>query len=79
MKLRPFDPLKAEPRQTNPGFGGQNVLPIRPPSADSRAEQLMPYEKAAKAIYVRANGLPAYRKATGQLRNLSDDGEGEVK
>ncbi len=29
----------------------------------------MPYETAAKAIFVKANGLPAYYKATGVLRN----------
>jgi hypothetical protein len=33
-----------------------------------RAENLMPYEAAAKAIFVKANGLPAYHKATGTFR-----------
>jgi hypothetical protein len=30
-------------------------------------ENLMPYEAAAKAIFVKANGLPAYYKATGTI------------
>jgi hypothetical protein len=33
--------------------------------AIDRVRELMPYEAAAKAIYVRANGLRAYRSATG--------------
>jgi hypothetical protein len=31
------------------------------------AEHLMPYATAAKAIFVKANGLPAYYKATGTV------------
>lgn len=31
-------------------------------------ETLMPYESAAKKIFVKANGLPAYYKATGAFR-----------
>lgn len=31
-------------------------------------EQLMPFGKAAKAIFVKANGLPAYYKSAGALR-----------
>lgn len=31
------------------------------------AEDLMPYEAAAKAIFVKANGLSAYYKATGTV------------
>lgn len=30
-------------------------------------KQLMPYETVAKAIFVKANGLPAYNKATGAV------------
>lgn len=75
MKLKQTDPVSSEPVQASFGFGGQNVMPIRTPSPDSQAEQLMPYEKAAKAIYVRANGLPAYRRATGHIHRISDDGD----
>lgn len=83
MKMRPIDLLKPEPRPTNLGVGehvgGRNVLPIRSPSPDSRTEQLMPYEKAAKAIYVRANGLPAYHRAMGNTRGIGDGGESNKK
>jgi hypothetical protein len=79
MKLKPVNQVNSGPVQASFGFGGQNVMPIRTPSLDSRAEQLMPYEKAAKAIYVRANGLPAYRRATGRIHRFSDGGESETK
>ncbi|MBI4996083.1 MAG: hypothetical protein HZC22_04135 [Rhodocyclales bacterium] len=79
MELKPIAPASPEPVQESFSFGGPNVMPIRAPSPDSRAEQLMPYEKAAKAIYVRANGLPAYHRATGHLHRFSDGGDGEVK
>jgi hypothetical protein len=79
MKLRPFDLVKSAPTQASPEFVGQNVLPIRTPSSDNRTEQLMPYEKVAKAIYVRANGLPAYRRATGHIHRIGDGGESETK
>ncbi len=77
MKLRPTKAPSSDPVQATLGFGGQNALPIAGPSSDSRAETLMPYEKAAKAIYVRANGLPAYRRATGHIRRCADTGECE--
>jgi hypothetical protein len=32
-------------------------------------DELMPYEAVAKAIFVKANGLPAYRKATRIIRH----------
>jgi hypothetical protein len=32
-------------------------------------EPLMPYGKAVKAIFVKANGLPAYQKAYGLLQH----------
>jgi hypothetical protein len=79
MKFKPVDPVNSAPVQASFGFGAQNVTPIRNPSSDSRSEQLMPYEKAAKAIYVRANGLPAYRRVTGHIHRFSDGGEGETK
>ncbi len=31
---------------------------------------LMPYEAAAKAIFIRANGGPAYYKATGTHKRI---------
>lgn len=79
MKMKPLELVKTEPAQANFGFDGQNVTPIRNPSSDSRSDQLMPYEKVAKSIYVRANGLPAYRRVTGHIHRFSDGGESETK
>jgi hypothetical protein len=39
---------------------------------DDSTEVLMPLEAAAKAILVKANGLPAYRKATGRNPKRND-------
>lgn len=47
---------------------GTMILSAIPWRLGTAAEQLMPFEKAAKAIFVKANGLPAYRKAFGVLR-----------
>jgi len=33
------------------------------PTTAADAAKLMPYEKVAKAIFVKANGLPAYHRA----------------
>ena len=33
------------------------------PATGADAAMLMPYEKVAKAIFVKANGLPAYTRA----------------
>lgn len=38
----------------------------QPSPADE--EQFLPFGKAAKAIFVKANGLPAYYKSTGSFR-----------
>lgn len=35
-------------------------------------EELMPYEAAAKAIFIRANGAAAYYKATGIVPAAND-------
>jgi hypothetical protein len=77
MKLRPASSQNPDPVLATSGLSGQDALPIAGPSPDSRAEDLMPYEKAAKAIYVRANGLPAYRRATGHICRSADTGESE--
>lgn len=79
MKMKPLELVKSEPAQANLGSGRQNVTPIRNPPSDNRSDQLMPYEKVAKTIYVRANGLPAYHRATGHIRRFSDGGESETK
>jgi hypothetical protein len=77
MKADPPEVTNSDPVQATLGFSAQDALPIPDPSSDSRAEDLMPYEKVAKAIYVRANGLPAYRRATGHIRRCADTGECE--
>jgi len=38
------------------------------PAAGADAARLMPYEKVAKAIFVKANGLPAYHRANRFVR-----------
>ncbi|RLJ64893.1 hypothetical protein [Sulfurisoma sediminicola] len=38
------------------------------PTAVADAANLMPYEKVAKAIFVKANGLPAYHRANRFVR-----------
>lgn len=43
----------------------EGVTPL--PAADVD-EKLLPFGKAAKAIFVKANGLPAYYRSTGSFR-----------
>lgn len=71
MKIPPrsITPLKSDP-----------VCPFVPITAETMThsavpwlpgvvtKNLMPYEAAAKTIFVKANGLPAYYKATGSFR-----------
>lgn len=48
-----------------------DALFVGPPPAapcDSAPEHLMPFGAAAKAIFVKANGLPAYRKSIRSVR-----------
>lgn len=79
MKMKPLELVKPGPTPPSFGIDGQNVTPIRAPLPDSSTEQLMPYEKVAKTIYVRANGLPAYHRATGHIRRFTEGEEGETK
>ena len=58
----------------------QNVNTPPPPGARrlpwhaaAIAENLMPYEAVAKAIFVKANGLPAYYRATGLAGHADRD------
>lgn len=58
----------------------QNMDPATPPAARrlpwhaaATAENLMPYEAVAKAIFVKANGLPAYYRATGLAEHADRD------
>lgn len=65
---------RSDPVQASFAFvaDDKQALPVPEPGCDARAEKLMPLEAAAKAIFVKANGLPAYKKATGFLRRLDD-------
>ena len=52
------------PFQSTTGARAEDLSTIAKPPGTG-AEGLMPYEAAAKAIFVKANGLSAYYKATG--------------
>ena len=77
MKPTTSNSASSDPVQATFGFWGPDARPIAAPSGDARKDDLMPYEKVAKAIYVRANGLPAYRRATGHIHRSGDTGECE--
>jgi len=63
MKVRKSsDPVGAKLR---PATADGRATYSRHDSPDAVAEVLMPLEATAKAILVKANGLPAYWKATG--------------
>lgn len=71
MKIPSANPklLKHNPACPLSAVGaGTLILSAIPWRLGAVVERLMPYEKAAKAIFVKANGLPAYRKAFGVLR-----------
>jgi hypothetical protein len=61
LKSNPDCPL-------SPMTTGAMTLKARILRLDTLEEDLLPYEKVAKAVYVKANGLPAYYKATGKSR-----------
>lgn len=59
------------PIQTCPLPRANSASPIVTPASVSMGaanEQLMPFGQAAKAIFVKANGLPAYYSSAGVLR-----------
>ncbi|MEW6164618.1 MAG: hypothetical protein AB1642_06120 [Pseudomonadota bacterium] len=64
MKLRDPNPASSF-ASTDIGTGTPVAMP-QPSPADE--EQFLPFGKAAKAIFVKANGLPAYYKSTGSFR-----------
>ncbi|MBI4987028.1 MAG: hypothetical protein HZC24_17200 [Rhodocyclales bacterium] len=49
---------------------GDAALPAARWHAVAVPTHLMPYEAAAKAIFIRANGGPAYYKATGTQQSI---------
>jgi hypothetical protein len=63
-----MNPATQTPDELFPQPVPETGSPLPPPAggdadADTDAARLMPYEKAAKAIFVKANGLPAYTRA----------------
>jgi hypothetical protein len=53
------------PRALN--AGSENSSTAESNLTSTIAIHLMPYETVAKAIFVKANGLPAYYRATGTV------------
>lgn len=64
MKLREPNPASSF-TPTDMGIEKAVAMP-QPSLADE--EKFLPFGKAAKAIFVKANGLPAYYKSTGSFR-----------
>jgi hypothetical protein len=64
MKSR--EPNPASPF-TPTGMGIDNPVAL-PQHSPADEEKFLPFGKAAKAIFVKANGLPAYYKSTGSFR-----------
>ena len=54
----------------------QGVRRNRDERLERRTQQLMPYEAVAKAIFVRANGLIAYKTVTGTNKRSADEKPG---
>lgn len=69
--------MAPDPVQATFAFVGEDnpAVAFATESRESRAGALMPLEAAAKAIFVKADGLPAYRKATGLSRRHTDANE----
>jgi hypothetical protein len=68
MRIPP--PTMKTPTPISPNAIAQAIADVLTPAAThwrpaGVAEKLMPYEAAAKAIFVKANGLAAYYETTG--------------
>lgn len=67
-------PPKMKPRAANPTCPftpfDADILNLTATSQVFRIDEakLLPFGQAAKAIFVKANGLPAYYKSTGAFR-----------
>ncbi|MEW6292904.1 MAG: hypothetical protein AB1544_06320 [Pseudomonadota bacterium] len=64
MKLR--EPNPASP--FTPIASGTEKSVALPQHSPADEEKFLPFGKAAKDIFVKANGLPAYYKSTGSFR-----------
>ncbi len=60
--MKPATPANAIPPPTPVAEIAIGPFPLAA-EPGSEAETLMPFGAAAKAIFVKANGLPAYRKS----------------
>jgi len=67
-------PPKMKSRESNPAspftptdMGTEKPLAMPQPFPADQ-EKFLPFGKAAKDIFVKANGLPAYYKSTGSFR-----------
>jgi hypothetical protein len=66
-------PPTLKPREPNPAspFASLDTgteIPVTAALPPAVEEQFLPFGKAAKAIFVEANGLPAYYKSIGSFR-----------
>lgn len=61
-------PIPNAPRASPVASPDSPKMPESDQPGDSAPEALMPYGAAAKAIFVEANGLPAYRKSIKFVR-----------
>ncbi|MEW6512706.1 MAG: hypothetical protein AB1443_01750 [Pseudomonadota bacterium] len=71
MKIPPPSMKLREPNPASPftptDIGIENPVALPQPAVEDE-EQFLPFGRAAKAIFVKANGLPAYYKSTGAFR-----------
>lgn len=71
MKIPPPSMKLREPNPASPftltDIGTEKPVAM-PLPAHEEEEKFLPFGKAAKAIFVKANGLPAYYKSTGAFR-----------
>lgn len=56
---------KIAPESLPPISGADPLSPHGDEMIEGASQPLLPYGAAAKAIFVRANGLPAYHRARG--------------
>lgn len=70
MKIPPPSLKFCQPNPASPftptGAGTEKPAAMMLPAAEE--ESFLPFGKAAKDIFVKANGLPAYYRSTGSLK-----------
>ena len=72
MKIPPPTMKSHIPNPASPftptDIGTEKPVAMMPQPSPADEEKFLPFGKAAKAIFVKANGLPAYYKSTGSFR-----------